>query len=77
MFLKEFGILMLAAIIISAPFSWLALEKWLSGFAYTIPMSIAPILLSGGIAVLIAMLTVSYHALKAARSNPINALKFE
>lgn len=77
MFLKEFGILMLAAIIISAPFSWLALEKWLSGFAYTIPMSIAPILFSGGIAVLIAMLTVSYHALKAARSNPINALKFE
>jgi len=77
MFLKQFGILMLIAIAIATPFSWLALDKWLSGFAYAIPMSVMPILLSGGIAVLIAMLTVSFHALKASRSNPINALKYE
>ena len=67
----------LLANIIAWPLIWLAMKRWLEDFAYRvdIPLWIFPV--AGIIAFLIAVATVSYHALKASRQNPSMSLRYE
>ena len=74
---KDFMKLVLIAIFIATPFSWYAMNKWLSGYAYQIDISWWVFALSGGIALAIAIATVSFHAVKAARTNPVKSLRTE
>ena len=53
------------------------MNKWLQDFAYRIELSWWMFALSGGIALVIAMITVSFQAIKAAIANPIESLKYE
>jgi putative ABC transport system permease protein len=53
------------------------MSEWLKSFAYRINMGIWVFVLSGMLAVGIALLTVSFQALKAARANPIDSLRYE
>jgi putative ABC transport system permease protein len=53
------------------------MRTWLADFAYRIEMSVWPFLLAGGVALLIAWLTVSYQSIRAALSNPVDALRDE
>jgi len=62
---------------IALPVGWLAMNKWLQNFAYKIEISPFVLLLSFIISILIAFLTVSFRTLKAANSNPVDALKYE
>jgi putative ABC transport system permease protein len=59
------------------PLAWFLMNKWLQNFAYHTSMSWWIFILSGGIALLIAMLTVSYQAIRAATANPIETLRYE
>ncbi len=68
---------MLIANIIAWPVAFYAMNKWLQNFAYRIDMTIWPFLLSGFFALMIALLTVSYQAVKAALANPIESLRYE
>ncbi|MEL6923079.1 MAG: ABC transporter permease, partial [Bacteroidota bacterium] len=68
---REFLGLVLLAIIVAAPISWYFMEDWLSGFAYRIDMPVGVYLLAGGIALLIAFLTVSLQSFKAVLRNPV------
>lgn len=70
----EFSSLVGIALLISWPFSYLMLDKWLSRFPFRIDMSPFPFLASGVIVFLITILTVSYHTIKAATSNPARDL---
>jgi putative ABC transport system permease protein len=67
----------LLANLIAWPLAWYAAERWLSSFPYRIDQSIWVYLLAASIALLIAVATVSTQALKAARKNPVDSLKYE
>ena len=74
---KGFTRLVLIAFVIAIPLAYWAMQTWLSDFAYRIDISVWPFLLAGGGALLIAWLTVSYQSIKAALSNPVDALRDE
>jgi len=74
---KEFFKWVLVANIIAWPLAYYVMNNWLENFAYRIRIKLDIFIFSCIIAVVIAMLTVSYHSIKAARANPVNALKYE
>lgn len=77
LFSKEFLLLIVIANIIAWPITYYAMNKWLSTFAYAIDLNVIPFLVSGFIALTIALVTVSYQAIKAAMVNPINSIRYE
>lgn len=74
---KEYLKLVLVAIVVAIPLSWWAMNKWLQDFAYKIPLSWWLFALAGILGLVVAFLTVSFHALKAANANPVKSLKTE
>ncbi len=74
---KEFMILLLVAAAIATPLALLAANKWLENFAYRISIQTwVPAIACVGV-VVIALLTVSFHAIKAAIANPVKTLRTE
>ena len=74
---KDFLILIVIASLIAFPIAWWAMYKWLQNFSYRIDISWWVFLLAASIAAMIAMLTISYQAIKAAFANPVKSLKTE
>ncbi len=74
---KELMALIVIAFIIASPIAYYGMSKWLQDFTYTVDISMMTFILSGLLALLIALLTVSYQAIKAALSNPVDALRYE
>jgi putative ABC transport system permease protein len=74
---REFLVLVLISIIISLPVGWLIVINLLKQFAYAINPQVIVFALIGAGALIIALLTVSFQALKASRINPAEALKVE
>jgi putative ABC transport system permease protein len=74
---KDFIRLILVAIVIASPIAWYGMNKWLQNFAYQIHISWWMFLAAGCMAVVIALITVSFQSLKAALSNPVKALRSE
>jgi putative ABC transport system permease protein len=73
----EFLILVMIASIIAFPIAWWVMNKWLQSFAYRIEFSWWIFLVAGISALLIAMLTVSFQAIKSAVANPVKSLRTE
>ncbi|MEP6513432.1 MAG: ABC transporter permease, partial [Parafilimonas sp.] len=67
---KDFIKLVIIAFVIAAPFAWWAMNRWLQDFAYRINISWWIFLLAIGIALIIALATISFQAIKAAIANP-------
>jgi putative ABC transport system permease protein len=63
--------------VIAVPLSWYFLGKWLDNFAYHINLGWATFAISGLIALIVTILSVSFHSVKAATANPVNAIKYE
>jgi putative ABC transport system permease protein len=74
---KDFLKLVLIAIVIASPVGWWAMNSWLRDFAYRINVSWWMFAAAGLIAVLIALFTISFQAIKAAIANPVKSLKTE
>ncbi len=74
---KEFIRWVLLANFIAWPIAYFIMNKWLENFVYRIQIDVVAFLISGGTALLIAYLTVSYQSIKAARANPVNSLRYE
>ena len=74
---KEFLKLVLIASLIAFPVAWWAMNKWLQSFAYRISISWWIFLVAGFGALLIALITVSFQAIKAAIANPVKSLRTE
>jgi len=74
---REFLALVLVAFVVSAPIAWWLIEGWLKGFAYRVPVYWWVFAVAGLLALLIAILTVSFQAVKAAVANPVNSLRSE
>ena len=73
----EYIIWVMISIIIACPIAWYAMNKWLQNFAYRINISWWVFALAGVIALLIALLTVSFQSYRAASKNPVEALRYE
>jgi putative ABC transport system permease protein len=74
---KDFIKLVIAAIVIATPVSWYAMNKWLQDFAYKTNLGWSIFLVSGLIAVAIALITISFQSIKAAIANPVKSLRTE
>lgn len=74
---KDFVKLVLIAFIVAVPVAWWAMNKWLQDFAYRIDLSWWIFLLAGLTALMIALVTVSFQAIKAALTNPVKNLRTE
>ncbi len=74
---KDFVMLVVIAFLIAAPLTWYFLDNWLRQYAYRTELSWWVFALSGGGALLITLLTVSYQSIKAARMNPVKSLRSE
>jgi putative ABC transport system permease protein len=69
--------LVLIAFLIAAPLSYFAIERWLQDFAYRVHIGWPVFAAAGGIALIVALLTVSYQALEAALADPVKAIRYE
>ena len=67
----------LLAIGIATPVAYLLMRRWLEGFAYRAALSWEVFALAGAAALVVAWLTVSYHAVKAALADPVESLRYE
>tara|TARA_R110000868_G_scaffold4211_8_gene26524 strand:- start:1970 stop:4372 length:2403 start_codon:yes stop_codon:yes gene_type:complete len=74
---KDFIKLVLLSMIIATPFSWYAMTQWLNEYAYRVELHWWVFAIAGTIALMIAVVTISFQAFKAARANPIKSLRTE
>jgi putative ABC transport system permease protein len=74
---KDFIRLVLIAILIASPIAWLSMDNWLAGYDYHIGISWWIFLAAGLLSLVVALLTVSYQAIKAAVANPVKSLRTE
>jgi putative ABC transport system permease protein len=74
---KEYLTWVMISIIIASPIAWYVMHRWLQNFAYRTRLSLWVFTLAGFLVLLIAMLTVSVQSYKAARKNPVKALRYE
>ena len=72
-FLKLVGV----AILISLPLGWFAMNKWLEDFSYRIEIGLGVFVLAAVLAIVVAIVTVSYQSIKAAIVNPVKSLRSE
>jgi putative ABC transport system permease protein len=73
----QFSRPVIIANLIAWPIAWWVMRDWLNGFDQRIALTPVPFLIAAAIALAIAIATVAGHAMKVARSNPINALRYE
>lgn len=74
---KDFLKLVFISILVASPIAWWAMHKWLQDFAYKVDISWWVFALAGAVALLIALFTVSFQAIKAAITNPVKSLRTE
>ena len=74
---KDFMALVLIAIAVAVPLAWFMMHNWLQGFAYRISINWWVFVFAGFAAIGIALLTVSFQAIKAAIANPVKSLRTE
>lgn len=74
---KDFVKLVLIAVVLASPIAWWLMNKWLEDFAYRIDIQWWMFASAGAIAVIIALMTVSWQAIRAAVANPVDSLRDE
>jgi putative ABC transport system permease protein len=74
---KDFLRLVLISFVLAVPVAWWGMNKWLQDFAYRISIGWWIFIVAGIIAMLIALFTVSFQAIKAAIANPVKSLRTE
>ncbi len=74
---KNFLTLIIIAFAIVSPITYFVMEGWLQNFSFKIDVNILLFVLGGLISIAIALATISYHTIKASRSNPVDALRYE
>lgn len=74
---KDFALWVIVSIIIAIPVAWFTMDKWLQNFAYQTNLSWWIFTMAGMLALILALLTVSWQSWRAATSNPVEALRYE
>jgi putative ABC transport system permease protein len=74
---RDFVRLVLIAIVIATPIAWWAMKKWQQDFVYRVPLGWSVFVIAGLMAVLIALVTISFQSVRAALANPAKSLRSE
>ncbi|HSU27955.1 MAG TPA: ABC transporter permease [Chitinophagaceae bacterium] len=74
---KDFLVVVLIAFVVAVPFTWWLMHNWLHEFAYRINIDWWIFLIAGAISIAIALITISFQAIKAAIANPVKSLRTE
>ena len=74
---KDFVKLVILALLIAIPLGWLAVNKWLENYPYRIDINWKIFAFAGALVIFIALVTVSFQALRSAMANPVNSLRSE
>ena len=74
---KRFLLYILVANLIAWPLAYFGVNQWLEGFAYRIHPGVGTFVLAVGLALLIALLTLSHQSIRAALADPVKALRYE
>ncbi len=74
---RDYLLMVLAANIVAWPVAFLTIDRWLRNFAYRIQIDFPSFILAGGLAFVIALLTVAVRASSAARANPVDSIRYE
>jgi putative ABC transport system permease protein len=74
---KDFTILVMVAFVLATPLAWYFADSWLSGFANRINIDASYVVIAAVVSFVIALLTISYQSIKAARENPVNSMRAE
>lgn len=74
---KDLIKLVVIANCIAFPIAYIIVSQWLSKYEYKVDISVLPFVLAASLSIVVAILTVSIQSLKVAKSNPIDALKYE
>ncbi|MCW3124198.1 MAG: ABC-type antimicrobial peptide transport system, permease component, partial [Flavipsychrobacter sp.] len=74
---KEFIILVLVAALVAFPLAWYTMHSWLQNYTYRVTITAGVFIISGLLAMIIAIATVSLQAIKAAKANPVKSLRSE
>jgi len=74
---KDYFYLILICLVVSVPLTYYMMSSWLVTFEYRVEISWQIFLLAGGLSLVIAMITISYHAIKTAWTQPARTLKYE
>lgn len=74
---KNFATMVIVAFILSAPVSYIIMEKWLQNFAYSTKLNWWVFILAGSITFFITIATICFQSIKTARMNPVEALRYE
>ena len=77
LFSKDFITLVLIAIFLASPFVYYFMNEWIQNFPYRTEISLMIFVSAGLLSIILTLLTISYQAYKAARTNPVNSLKCE
>ncbi|HUU39145.1 MAG TPA: FtsX-like permease family protein [Candidatus Desulfaltia sp.] len=74
---RQFAVLVLIANLIAWPLAYWITRNWLQDFAYRTTLTVWIFALSAGLALLLALLTVSFQSIRAALANPVDSLRYE
>jgi len=74
---KDFLKLVLVAILLAVPLAWWGMDRWLSTYAYRVTLDGWIFIGAGALAIVVALLTVSYQSIRAALTDPVDALRGE
>ena len=75
LFTREFAVLIAIAFVIAAPIAWYFMHRWLQDYAFRVPITWWIFLAGGAASLTVALLTISFNAMKAARANPVKSLR--
>jgi putative ABC transport system permease protein len=70
-------LLVVIALVVASPVAWYFMNRWLEDFAFRIHIGWGIFIAAGSLAIFIALVTVSFQAIKAATANPVESLKTE
>ena len=74
---REYVMMIVMSLVIAFPLAYYLMKSWLQNFAYRIDIGWQVFIFAGVISIVLAILTISFHAIKVATSNPINSLRSE
>jgi len=74
---KEFTVLVLFAAAVGCPFGWYLMTQWLETYAYHVDVGYLTLIMAAVVCLVISLVTISYHSVKVAASDPVKSLRYE
>lgn len=74
---KEYVVMIMMSLVVAFPFAYYIMSSWLQNFAYRISIGWQMFVVAGAISIMLAIITISFHAIKVATRNPVDSLKSE